>query len=94
VNKDPAVTPAVEPRVGSPGVKTGDKPAVADLQSVVLELVSKDPFYTVTEIKREVARRHRSMKPGWWKIWGILRRNGLLTKKSRFRRARNKTEGI
>ncbi|UCC81042.1 MAG: STAS domain-containing protein [Candidatus Zixiibacteriota bacterium] len=61
-----------------------------DLRQLVVEMVSKDPFFTISEIKREVGRKHPSLKPGWWKIWGILRRNGLLTKKSRFRRARTK----
>ncbi|MEE9554443.1 MAG: STAS domain-containing protein [candidate division Zixibacteria bacterium] len=61
------------------------------LESIVLELVSKDPFYSISEIKREIARKHRSVNSGWWKIWGILRGNELLTRKSRFRRARNKT---
>jgi anti-sigma B factor antagonist len=91
---EPAVQTAKEKPAESAAVKTGDKTVVPDLQSLVLELVSKDPFYTVSEIKREIGRRHRGLKPGWWKIWGILRRNGLLTKKNRFRRARNKTEGV
>jgi len=62
----------------------------ANLQQLVLEMVSKDPFFTISEIKREISRKHSSLKPGWWKIWGILKQNGLLTKKSRFRRARTR----
>lgn len=61
-----------------------------DLQQLVLEMVSKDPFFTISEIKGEINRKNPSIKPGWWKIWGILRRNGLLTKKNRFRRARTR----
>ena len=62
-----------------------------NLESLVLEMVSKDPFYSITEINGEIAKKHSNVNSGWWKIWGILRRNGLLTRKSRFRRARNKT---
>lgn len=67
------------------------KPASRNLESMVLELISKDPFYSISEIKGEIARKPGGAKAGWWKIWGILRRNGLLSKKNRFRRARNKT---
>lgn len=61
-----------------------------DLQQLVLEMVSKDPFFTISEIKEDINRKHPSIKPGWWKIWGILRQNGLLSKKNRFRRARTR----
>jgi len=61
-----------------------------NLQQIVLEMVSKDPFSAISEIKRDINRKHPSLKAGWWKIWGILRRNRLLSKKNRFRRARTK----
>jgi len=68
-----------------------EKPAPKNIESVVLEMVSKDPFYTITEIKDEIARKQPGARAGWWKIWAILRKNGLLSKKNRFRRARNKS---
>jgi len=67
------------------------KTASPDLQQLVLEMVSKDPFFTISEMKGEINRKYPALKPGWWKIWGILKRNGLLTKKNRFRRARTKS---
>ena len=60
------------------------------LQQTVIEMVSKDPFFTISEIKNEIARKHPSLKPGWWGVWSILRKNKLLSKKNRFRRARIK----
>ncbi len=69
-----------------PKIKTSS----ADLKQLVIEMVSKDPFFTISEIKGEIGRKHPSLKPGWWRIWGILRQNRLLTKKSRFRRARTR----
>lgn len=81
-----------------PPAKSDTQPAVdfdaslpLTLEATVLELVTKDPFYTISEIRSEIAKKHRNAKAGWWKIWGILRKNGLLSKKSRFRRARNKS---
>lgn len=71
-------------------VETEGEPYHPDLQQLVLDMVSKDPFFTISEMKGEISRKYPSIKPGWWKIWGILRRNGLLTKKNRFRRARTR----
>jgi anti-sigma B factor antagonist len=73
-----------QPSTPGTGISTG-KP-----EDVVLELITKDPFYTISEIKQELARKNPRISIGWWKIWSILRRNGLLRKKNRFRRARSK----
>lgn len=59
-------------------------------EDLVLELITKDPFYTISEIKKELSRKNPQHSVGWWKIWSILRRNGLLRKRNRFRRARSK----
>jgi anti-sigma B factor antagonist len=61
-----------------------------NVKTMVLEMIAKDPFYTVSEIKREMQRKNPRSGAGWWKIWNILRRNSLLSKKSRYRRARDK----
>jgi hypothetical protein len=62
-------------------------------REVVIEMVAKDPFLSISEIKRELARKHPDLRLGWWSIWGILRRESLLSKKNRFRRARLKSGG-
>ncbi len=56
-------------------------------------MISKDPFLTISEIKAEMRRKFPSMRLGWWGIWGILKREKLLSKKNRFRRARLKSGG-
>jgi anti-sigma B factor antagonist len=61
-----------------------------NVEALVLGMVAKDPFFTVSELKREIARKNPGSGAGWWKIWNVLRRNGLLSKKSRYRRARNR----
>jgi len=66
------------------------EPPPRNVETMVLEMIAKDPFYTVSEIKGELARKNPGSGAGWWKIWNILRRNSLLSKKSRYRRARNR----
>ncbi len=66
------------------------QPSPRNVETLVLEMVAKDPFFTVSEIKREIARKNPGSGAGWWKIWNILRRNSLLSKRSRYRRARNR----
>jgi anti-sigma B factor antagonist len=68
----------------------GKEISVGEPENIVLELITKDPFYTISEIKKELAKKNPRLSVGWWKIWSILRRNGLLRKKNRFRRARSK----
>ena len=93
--ENPVATPspsAVADSVSGPEkVVPRDTKTPRNLESMVLELVSKDPFYSISEIDSEITKKHANIGSGWLKIWGILRRNGLLTRKSRFRRARNKT---
>lgn len=78
---------AEKERIAAEPVK---KTSPTDLKQLVVDMVSKDPFFTISEIKREVGRKYPSLRPGWWKIWRILRQNGLLSKKSRFRHARTR----
>ncbi len=74
-------------------IKTADaKPKALPLRltDVIIEMISKDPFLSISEIKRELARKHPNFRAGWWKIWGILKQEKLLSRKNRFRRARVK----
>lgn len=69
------------------------EPALTQPQSIdeqVLALIKADPFYTIREIVNLVNEgRSADVKPvGWWKIWSILRRRSLLSKKKRFRYSR------
>jgi anti-sigma B factor antagonist len=84
----PATTAVAEKEIAVPETKSEGRPL--RMEQLVIEMVSKDPFFSISEIKREINRKHSEFKPGWWKIWGILKQNGLLTKKSRFRNARAK----
>ncbi|MBK7141085.1 MAG: STAS domain-containing protein [bacterium] len=65
-----------------------DDPRVAVVpespETRVLLAVKNDPFATISELKREVNRRPGTEILGWWRIFAILRSNGLLSRRARF----------
>jgi anti-sigma B factor antagonist len=69
----------------TPRVLTGD-----DVASAVLHMVKQDPFLTISEIKSEINDLPGSDEVGWWRVFSILKRNRLLTKRSRFMFARRR----
>jgi anti-sigma B factor antagonist len=84
-----SLTAADKPRPPLPPLEP--KPAPKTIDEVVFEIMLKDPFLSISEIKEEIIRKYPALKPGWWKIWSILRRNGMLSKKNRFRKSRHKS---
>ena len=65
--------------------------AAPDLKARVLELVTEDPFYSISEMKKIVnSESSFDKKIGWWKIRSVLRKNDLGSRKKRFRYARKK----
>ena len=65
--------------------RTGDSP-----EQVIIELVVNDPFNSIGELvdqANEIAPRFRF---GWWKVFAILRRQKLLSRRARFRLARKR----
>jgi hypothetical protein len=56
-----------------------------DLESEVLSLVREDPFASIREMTRELQSQPFFSNVGWWRVFGILRRNRLLKRRSRFR---------
>jgi anti-sigma B factor antagonist len=59
----------------------------ADPELFVLRTLKNDPFATISEIRREYAHQATGAKVGWWRVFGVLRRHGLLMQRSRFRYA-------
>ncbi|MFZ1685150.1 MAG: hypothetical protein WAU88_13630 [Candidatus Zixiibacteriota bacterium] len=53
-------------------------------------MVKNDPFATIGDIKREVNRLPGRQITGWWGIFFILKRNQLLSRRSRFYFARGR----
>ena len=75
--------------VALPAVETQKTP-----DDLVIKLVIEDPFSSIAELADEAKAAVPSLHLGWWKVFGILRRQGLLTKRSRFRLARQKAKGL
>jgi hypothetical protein len=53
-------------------------------------MVRYDPFASIGEMKREINRRSAHVTVGWWEVFGLLRRNHLLSRRARFRFARKR----
>jgi anti-sigma B factor antagonist len=64
-----------------------EKPSTLDQE--LLSLVKADPFYSIRELADLLNNASNGApRVGWWKVWSILRRHALLTRKSRFRLSR------
>jgi anti-anti-sigma factor len=83
----------------SPGTKGGRKSRNAAMTSdlgkrpaeeIILQLVADDPFASISELIEEATEMAPGLQLGWWKVFGILRRNRLLRHRSRFRLARKR----
>lgn len=57
-------------------------------ESIILDAIRQDPFYTIAELKVVVEETIPHSGISWWKVLGILKKNGLVLRKSRFRFAR------
>jgi anti-sigma B factor antagonist len=59
-------------------------------RDAILGAICEDPFYTISELKLILEESMLNSAPGWWEIFNILRKNRLLTRRSRFRYARQR----
>lgn len=67
-----------------------DALASGDPELMVLQLIKEDPFYSIGEIKGEINDRSEQVTVRWWTVFSILKRNGLLSRRARYRYARNR----
>ena len=67
-------------------------PVSADLETIVLRIVGEDPFASIWEMKREANRLPHLSPVGWWQVFSILKKQGLLTKRSRFKLVRRQRQ--
>ncbi len=56
-----------------------------NIETAIYRFVRKDPFSTIGEICRELNSHLDDYQVGWLQVFWVLRRKGLLSKKSRFR---------
>jgi anti-sigma B factor antagonist len=85
--ENPSVKP-LEPVARSMTKKTDVPKAARKLDEAILDLVGKDPFLSVGEIRREIAKDFPGLS--YFKVWWMLRKLGLGSKKKRFYFARTR----
>lgn len=58
-----------------------------DIDTEIMCFVKSDPFAAISEIRDHVNNAFKESAVNWWQVFGILKRNRLLRRKSRFRLA-------
>ncbi len=86
----PTIASVMSPSGGQkPGIDHGSHIAVsANAESIILDAIKKDPFYTISELKVVVEESIPHSDINWWRVFKILKNKGLVLRKSRFRFAR------
>lgn len=57
-------------------------------EEIILKAIREDPFYTIFELKAVAADYLSDGRLGWWRIFKILKRHKLISRRSRFRYSR------
>ncbi len=98
--KDPivAVRTVVEELPALTGLQSAPKPGTtagrmpvqgrSEAEEIVMRAIRDDPFYTISElclVLEETAPGHRL---GWWGVFRLLKKNRLVSRRARFRFAR------
>lgn len=64
---------------------SSDSIAPVDFETGILALIKDDPFYTISEIAAILSKPVSAGPYSWWQVFSVMRRRGLLTRRSRFR---------
>ncbi|SYZ73202.1 putative Anti-sigma factor antagonist [Candidatus Zixiibacteriota bacterium] len=59
-----------------------------EAEGIVLRAIREDPFYTIAELRLVLEETAPDLRVGWWGIFQILKRNRLVSRRARFRFAR------
>lgn len=59
-------------------------------EEIIYNLVAEDPFSSISELVRDASELAPKTIWSWWKVFGILRREKLLSRRSRFRLSRRR----
>jgi hypothetical protein len=68
-------------------------PVLSKVEEVILSAICEDPFNTISELRVVLQESLPDRKVGWWKVARILRRLRLLSRRARFRYARQHRRG-
>jgi len=63
------------------------------IDNVILGAIEEDPFYTISEIKVVIEESLPGTKSSWWKVFRFLWTQKLLSRRARFRYARQSRKG-
>lgn len=85
-----AFSPGIRNQADDESASVETLPKTAD--EVILRLVAEDPFSSIGELNRDATDLAPRYQFGWWKVFGILRRHRLLSRRSRFRLSRRKNK--
>ena len=85
-----AFTPGTRGKTGSP-LDSARTQAPRTKEEAVLRICGDDPFASISEMVQEASEIAPQFTFGWWSVFGILRKNGLLSRRSRFRLARKRS---
>ncbi|MCK5126464.1 MAG: STAS domain-containing protein [candidate division Zixibacteria bacterium] len=86
-----AFSPGTRGKLDDSQATAGIKPPKTK-EGAILHLVAEDPFSSISEMCHDAAEIAPAMTFGWWSVFAILRRNGLLSRRSRFRLARQQNK--
>ncbi len=57
---------------------------------LLVSAILRDPFQTIGELVEQINIDSNSSRVGWWGVFKLLRKNNLLSRRSRFRMTRQK----
>jgi len=63
------------------------------IESLLIDSVSSDPFMSIRELVQQINSMSDTTRVGWWKVFKILKKNNLLSRRSRFRLAKDQMGG-
>ncbi len=61
----------------------------SSVESLLIGSIENDPFMSINEMVQHVNNLSDTTRVGWWKVFKMLKKNKLLSRRSRFRLARH-----
>ncbi len=68
--------------------RTAINPVRDSVESLLISSIENDPFMSISEIVQHINNLSDTTRVGWWKVFKMLKKNKLLSHRSRFRLAR------
>lgn len=59
------------------------------VETLLFDAITSDPFRSIREMVQHVNNLSDTTRVGWWKVFRLLKKNNLLSRRSRFRLAKD-----